>query len=544
MKIKTTVSLCPECLKPLKAEIFEKGGKVYIKKECKKHGRFQDLYWEDYDMYKKASTFSRDGPGITNPQVKKKNIKCPMDCGICSHHLSHTGLANVVVTNRCDLACFYCFFYAKEGDRIYEPTLEQFRNMFRILKNQKPVPNNAVQITGGEPCLRDDLLDILRMVKEEDFDHVQLNTNGVRLAQDLGFVKKLKGLVNTIYMSFDGVTPQTNPKNHWEAPQAIENCKKAGIGVVLVPTVIRGVNDHELGDIIRFGFQNIGVVRGVNFQPVSLVGRMPRRQREKQRITIPGTIKRIEEQTNGEIAREDFYPVPSVSSITKIVEAFSETPKYNLTTHFACGMATYVFKDGDKIIPITRFVDVEGLFEYLEDMAKEINNGKSRTVAKVRLLYNIRKYIDREKQPKGLGLGKILMNALLKRNYEGLREFHHRALYIGMMHFQDLYNYDVERVRRCCVHYAVPDGRVIPFCAFNVIPQIYRDKIQERFSVPQKQWEKQTGKTLKSQIYKRRLSNADFVCPECKARENIKVIKGYKQLHKCVECGFLSVLSY
>ena len=138
-------------------------------------------------------------------------------------------------------------------------------------------------------------------------------------------------------MSFDGVSPKTNPKNHWEAPVCIESCRKAGVGVVLVPTVIKTVNDHELGDILRFAQNNIDTVHAISYQPVSLTGRMGKKEREKFRITIPDCIQRVEEQTNGQVTEDDWFPVPTCSPITHFVEALTKKPQYDLSIHFACG---------------------------------------------------------------------------------------------------------------------------------------------------------------------------------------------------------------
>jgi hypothetical protein len=241
----------------------------------------------------------------------------------------------------------------------------------------------------------------------------------------------------------------------------------------------------------------------VNFQPVSLVGSMPRREREKVRITIPDVIIRLEEQTDGEISREDFYPVPCVSSISHFVEAITNEPQYELTTHWACGMATYVFVDDDgKLIPITRFIDVEGLFEYLEEKAEEIKHSRIRKIKALKGIIDIRKFVDQTKAPRGFDISKILFDVLIRHDYSALGEFHTRSLFIGMMHFQDLYNYDIERVKRCEIHYASPDGKIIPFCTFNVIPEIYRDRVQAEFGIPVAEWEKKTGKKLRSEIYR------------------------------------------
>jgi hypothetical protein len=499
-----TQSVCPECLKIIPALIFEKDGKVWIEKSCDRHGKFSDLYWGDAKMYDKARSFAVGGKITENPCVKKKDPVCPKDCGLCSDHLSHTALANLVVTNRCDLSCWYCFFFAKKAGYIYEPTLEELRKAVKLLRAERPVPGNAIQLTGGNPELRTDLFEIIDMIKEEGVEHVQVNINGThRLWNDPEWTQKLRDHgVNTIYLSFDGVTPKTNPKNHWEIPFMFENARNANIGLVLVPTVINTVNDHGLGDIIRFGFKNMDVVRGVNFQPVSLVGRMPRKEREKFRITIPDAIKRIEEQTDGQISREDFYTVPSIHPVTNFVEALLKKPQYDLTTHFACGMATYVFHDEGKMIPITRFVDVEGLFEYLNGRAEDLRNGTNKLVVGAKMLVKLNSFIDKKKAPKGFGLANILYNALMKHDYGALGAFHHKSMFIGMMHFMDLYNYDINRVRRCSIHYLTPEA-IIPFCAFNVIPEWYRDKVQSKYSIPIAKWEKKTGTKLDSTLYMR-----------------------------------------
>lgn len=516
-------SLCPGCVdggtfEAMKIDCvtYARDGKVWMAKQCVAHGPYHEVYWSDYEMFKKAEKWQDPGIKILNPHIDKSqfDIDCPSDCGLCVEHESHTGLGNIVLTNRCDLTCWYCFFYAKENEPIYEPTLDQIRFMLKRMKMVKPVGANAVQLTGGEPTLRDDFLDIVRAAKEAGYDHVQPNTNGIRIAREPDFAKKMREAgANNLYMSFDGVTPQTNPKNFWEVPRALENCRKAGLGVVLVPTVIGGVNDHELGDMIRFGAGNINVVRSVNFQPVSLVGRIPDTLRKQQRITIPGAIKRIENQTDGQIGREDFFPVPCAKQVTDFIEALKEEPKYRLSIHFACGMATYVFNDKDRqnrMVPITRFFDVEGFFEYLGQLTEEIHAATYRKARKAwvvaKLIANINRYMDRKEKPKSLKFGRMLAGAMTGGNYHGLADFHYNSLFIGMMHFQDPYNWDVDRIHKCDIHYATPDGRVLPFCTFNVIPEMYRDKIQRKYSIPASDWERKTGKKLNEDKYHRQLT--------------------------------------
>ncbi len=503
--IRKTGSVCPECNAIIGADIFERDGKVWISKVCKEHGECEELYWGSAEMYRKAERFAQDGNGIDNPNVDKENPVCPKDCGLCNMHKSHTALANLVLTNRCDLSCWYCFFFAKRLGYVYEPTMQELEDMVKTLVDEKPIPCNAIQLTGGEPTLREDLVDTIRMCKRYGVDHVQLNTNGIRISHDLELLKRVREAgVNTLYLSFDGVSPKTNPKNHWEIPGVLENCRKAGkVGVVLVPTLINSINDHEIGDMLKFGFRNIDVVRGVNFQPVSLVGRLTKAERKKLRITIPDAIQKIEEQTDGQVSKDDFYPVPTPHAISRFVEAMTKKPQYDLTSHFACGMATYIFKDGDRMIPLPRFVDVEGLMEYLNEKSDQLESGKSKLLVGAKLLYSIRSFIEKDKAPKGFSLAKILYNVLMKHDYNALGELQYRSLLVGMMHFQDKFNYDIERVKRCCIHYAMTDGRIIPFCAFNVIPEWYRDKNQKEQGVSFEEWEKKTGKTLKADAYKR-----------------------------------------
>lgn len=506
--IRKTMSICPECMKILPADVFERDGKVFMSKVCPTHGEVEELYFGSYEMYNKFSTYWTDGKGALSPNVPIDKCACPTNCGLCSNHLSHTGLGNMIITNRCDLTCWYCFFYVKkglEGAYVYEPTMEQMTAMIRTLRAQRPVPGNSMQITGGEPTLREDLVDIVKMIKREGINHVQLNTNGINIALNTDLALNLREAgVSNLYLSFDGVTPKTNPKNHWEAPYTIENCRKAHLGVVLVPTVIKSINDHELGDILRFAQTNIDTVRAISYQPVSLTGRMSKKEREKYRITIPDCIERIEEQTNGEVTKDDWFPVPTCSPVTHFIEAFTKKPQYELSIHFACGAGTYVFEDADtkQLVPITKFVDIKGLLEFLEEKTEELESGANRYVIAARFLSKINSFVNKEKQPKGLSLAKLLTSALLNHDYSSVGQFHLNSMFLGMMHFQDKYNQDEERLQRCDIHYVTPDMRIIPFCSFNVIPEWYRDRIQQKYGMPIEEWEKKTGEKLEQRLYR------------------------------------------
>jgi uncharacterized radical SAM superfamily Fe-S cluster-containing enzyme len=503
-----TLSTCPHCYALVTAVLYEKEGKVYERKVCPEHGEFEELYFGDYTTYERFRKWQRDGKGIWTPNVPLTAL-CPYNCGLCPRHKSHTALLNIAVTNRCELRCWYCFFYAVKAGYVYEPSLNHIRFMLREARKTLPYPAIAVQITGGEPLLRDDIVDIVRIAREEGYHHIQVNTEGIRLAFDPDIAVKLREAgTNVVYMSFDGVTPYTNPKNHWEIPYALDNLRRAKLGAVLVPTVIKGYNLHEVGAIIRFGVKHADIVRGVNMQPVSIVGRVPKKERDKLRVTIPDVLLEIEKQTDGQIRREDWYPVPTVVPISRFVEALRGKPQFELTTHFACGAATYLFWDDDgELIPITRFVDVDGVMQLLDKAAEEIASGRNKYIVTLGVLTKLGRYVDTSKAPKRFRSKRkflsYIFNILVKHDYSSLGEFHYQTLFLGMMHFQDPYNYDVSRVQRCDVHYVMPDGRIVPFCTFNVFPELYRDRAQKFFSYEIEEWEKQTGKKLAEEVYVR-----------------------------------------
>ncbi|MEM1521025.1 MAG: radical SAM protein [Candidatus Korarchaeum sp.] len=513
--VRYTSSVCPECYRLLPAVIFERDGAVHIRKVCPDHGEFEDVYWGDAELFRKAMKFEVKGRGIYPPHTNI-SAPCPFSCGICEAHWNTIALANLVVTNRCNMDCWYCFFYAEKAGYVYEPTLEEIDRMVDLMLKEKPAHGNAVQITGGEPLLRDDIVDIVRLLKRKGVTHIQLNTEGIAFLEKPWLMKELREAgVNTMYLSFDGVTPIANPKTHWEMPYILDLARRSSMtSIVLVPTVIRGINDGEVGDIVRFAAYNMDVIRGVNFQPVSLTGRMPRVQRERYRITIPDVIKRIEEQTDGEINSEAWYPVPFTVPISQFIEALTKKPRLMLTNHPACGMATYVFpvfessngkRELKRFVPITDFVDVEGFYEFLSEKAREMTEGANRLMTLLKVVYKLPSFIEREKQPPGVDLIKILRNILLRRSYEALGEFHYKSLFLGMMHFMDLYNYDVQRVLKCDIHYFSPDGRMIPFCTYNVLSDVYRDAVLREHSMSFEEYERKygPGKVGPSMKYKR-----------------------------------------
>jgi len=484
--IKETQSICPECFKVLDATIFEDDDKVYIKKKCPEHGEFQDLYWGDSEQYHRAAQFSYEGDGLHNPRTET-NQGCPFDCGICPQHKSHTGLAIIDVTNRCNLKCPVCFANAAAVGYVYEPSKAEIIKMLENFARNKPVPPPGLQFSGGEPTIRQDLFDLIRAAKDLGFHHIEVNTNGLRLAKSVEYCRGLlEAGMSTLYLQFDGLTSEVYKFTRGvdlldTKMQALENCREAGLeSVVLVVTLIKGINDHQLGDIIRFAVDNFDLVRCVNVQPVSLCGRLPEQERAKMRITIPDFMKAVEEQTDGKIKVSDFYPVPSVVPVSRAIGALKDKRYVEFTAHHHCGMATYAFVEDGEIVPITRYGNVDKFIETMNKVYEEAKKGHSRR-AKLRLMSGALRHI------KFGWLRKHLLPILKTGSYESLGNLHRKMLLISSMHFMDPYNFDLERVQRCCIHYAVPDGRIIPFCTMN---SIHRQEVEEQLGIPLEEWRK------------------------------------------------------
>ena len=478
--IRETESICPECLNVLPATLFVEDDQVYMKKTCPDHGEFKDLVWGDYSEYKRVMSFSRVGTRLENPRTQVKE-GCPYDCGVCPDHKSETILAIIDVTNRCNLRCPICFAHAGATGYLYEPTKEEIRGILENLKANKPVIPPAIQYSGGEPTVREDLPELVQMADEMGFMHVEINSNGIRMAQSPEYCRELKKAgTSTVYLQFDGVTPDPyiNARGFNLLPlkiMAIENLHKAGFNsIVLVPVLIKGVNDGQVGDILRFAMEHHHAVRAVNFQPVAFTGRISKREREKRRITIPDLMRLMEEQTEGLIKRGDWFPVPAANPFSRFMGYLKDIKFVDFCAHPQCGMATYLLVEDGEIKPITRFIEINQLIESLDNGNRMIENGH-KTRAKVETAAKVLQNID-------LGLfRKHVLPVLKNGDYWTLSDLHHKMILVGAMHFMDPYNFDQERASRCVVHYAVPDGRLIPFCTMNTL---HRKEIERQFARP------------------------------------------------------------
>ena len=374
---------------------------------------------------------------------------------MCPSHRQITCTALIEVTSRCNLRCPYCFASAG-GESLPDPDLEAVRFRYDRVREASGFCN--IQISGGEPTVRDDLPDIIELGRRSGFEFIQLNTNGLRLGTEPDYALRLREAgLSSVFLQFDGVSETVYRRLRGrellaQKRAAIEQCAKAGIGVVLVPTVVPGVNTDELGAILRFALDNAPAVRGVHFQPVSYFGRHPARPDDRARITIPEIITALELQSGALVKKESFRPPGCENGWCSFHGNFLIMPGGRLkaltTTDGACC----------------------GALERAEEGAK-------RTIAAVGTQWSSRT----GKQEEGRSIPFKMAGA---HGPVSLADFlayaRNNSFSISGMAFQDCWTLDLERLRDCCIHTVSPDGRLIPFCAYNLTSRsgepLYRGK--------------------------------------------------------------------
>ncbi len=425
-----TESLCPVCLKKIPARRVTSEGESRIEKECPEHGKFSTPFWRGEPA---VSGWSRPKIPSAPPVMDTAESKgCPFDCGLCPDHNQHTCTTLVEITWRCDLKCKVCF--ASAGQKVpADPTIMELDQLLK--KVRKTAGPCNLQLSGGEPAVRDDLPRIAEMAKKHGFPFVQVNTNGVRVAQDPGLAKRwAAGGVDSAFLQFDGTRDDIYKSIRGrslleEKIKAIENLTAAGIGVVLVPTVVPGVNDDDIGEILKLAVSYAPGVRGVHFQPVSYFGRYPAPPSDDMRMTLPEIMTELEEQSHRLVHRDDFMP-PGCE-------------------HSLCSFhANYLVMEDGSLKKLS--AKKEGCCT-----PKPASEGADKSKAFVRRQWSA--------PEEGCGCEKPM---------DDLDRFLSRAkthiLAISGMAFQDAWTLDLDRLKGCCIHVAAPDGRLIPFCAYNL----------------------------------------------------------------------------
>ena len=403
----TTRSLCPECLQQLPADIVvHDDNTVWMERTCPEHGFFEAYRWPDAHHYQQFC--ARALPAVAPAHSVPMHAPCPFSCGICSHHVRRPTQVGIELTQRCNLKCPVCFMAAQSHDD--ELATEDFRALFETIRDNAG-KECGVNLTGGEPTVRDDLPEIVALGHEVGIQSIEISTNGIVLARDPAYFRRLADAgISGLYLQFDGVTPQpylaTRGADLLDVKlQTIEACRALGVQVVLAMTIVGGVNDNQIGDVVRFALDNNDIVAGVGLQPAFESGRFE--VRCSKPLTMGDTIFALEEQTNGLIRVDDIVPLGC--------------------SHPLCDAGTYLARQGDSFVPVTRGMTDE---EY-------------------RAAYD-------PTSPQGAVLWDIAQRRV--PNFEG-------GLSLIIMDYMDRSNIDLQRLEQCSMFHATVDGRLIPFCS-------------------------------------------------------------------------------
>ena len=441
--IRKTRSLCPLCLKNLPA-LLRRGedGVIRLEKTCPEHGSFRVPVWAgrmDFDAWTRGAEPLPEGTGL----------HCPGNCGICPEHESGACCVLLEVTNHCDLRCRYCF--ANGGSSDHDPSGEELRTAIREIVCRCGSP--LLQFSGGEPTLRGDLPDLVRFAKEAGCSYTQLNTNGLRLEDDPAYAEALaEAGLGIVFLQFDG-TEDHIYKSLRGRPlletklAAIRVCKELGMGVTLVPTVVPGVNDKNLGEILRLAASLAPAVRGVHFQPVSYFGRYPQAPAETDRYTLDMLMADLAEQ--GGIPAESFLP--------------------SRCDHPLCGFhGRYLIEAGGGLTPLTSITRAL----WTKGTAKENRDYIARNWSCRIPASGAENECGLQEDPFGSAPSSLREDRMpspgdppASMDFDTfLARVRRGSLTLSAMAFQDAMNLNVERLHRCSLM-VWDNGKIKPFCA-------------------------------------------------------------------------------
>lgn len=447
-----TRSICPQCRRVIDAQVLLRDNKVYLRKRCPEHGQFEALIYGDAQAYLANARFNKPGtiPLAFSTQIEQG---CPHDCGLCPDHQQHACLGIIEVNSACNMECPLCFANAGAG---FTLTLEEVEGILDHLVATEGNPE-VVQFSGGEPSIHPQIIEMIKAARARTIRHVMLNTNGKRIADDDAFLAQLAEVRPSIYFQFDGFEPETSrllrgePDILEQKLRALDRLAQIGLGVVLVPAVAREVNLHEVGHILQFAIAH-PAVHGINFQPAFYAGRHGEHD-PMQRLTIPDVLAALEEQTVGLFKVSDFVPVPCCFP--------------------TCNSVTYALIDGDTVLPLPRVLNVEDYLDYVTNRAVPDLSEDIKTALEGLWSSSAVPGSDKAAQQFAFSCSACSLPDGLD-----LAAFASKIFMVMLQDFMDPWTFNQKNVMKCCKEILLPDGKQIPFCAYNTVG--YREQARRQ----------------------------------------------------------------
>jgi uncharacterized radical SAM superfamily Fe-S cluster-containing enzyme len=508
---RTTDSLCPKCVPEIrqqildgklpvdilreepvgqiKAQIIERDGKIWMVKDCPKHGHFEDLISIDPEF---TRHLEQAYPGS---DIRAHNDERLHNHGSSTIKYGRGAVLTIDLTNRCNMMCDPCFMDANQVGFVHELSWEDIKKLLDDAITLKPKRQLSVQFSGGEPTLSPYFLDAIRYARKLGYNSVQAATNGIEFAKSPEFARAAaEAGLRYVYLQFDGIGNAANAHrrvgNLFDVKlRAIENLHNAGVEIILVTTIVNGINNEQVGRIVQFALDNPKKIAFVAFQPVSFTGRdeeISDERRMAQRYTLSHLAHDLKNQLGlGEPAR-DWFPLSFVSTFCDWSDLVhgpqADWGQVGCGCHPNCGvgMAVMVDKETREAVPVTAFLNGDQL---AKDVMKINDAARGKWLSILGMALALMKNYDPFKAPKHFKLWDLLVKfdksfGATGRNYgdvsgnrtrediERRRRDRWNFLFIAGMWFQDLFNYDFRRTERCIIPYATQEGE-ISFCAYN-----------------------------------------------------------------------------
>jgi uncharacterized radical SAM superfamily Fe-S cluster-containing enzyme len=519
-----TDSLCPGCVKEVRAQILsgeadwkvlvdgnpgeikativEENGRILMKKDCPKHGHFEDVMSTDPAFFKRLESLY---PG--------RDFVIPKD-GLHNHGTSSIkygrgAVLTIDLTNRCNMMCNPCFMDANQVGYVHELEWEDVKKLLDDAVSIKPRRQLSVQFSGGEPTLSPHFLQAIRYAREIGYFSVQCATNGIRFAQDEDFAREAgEAGLRFAYLQFDGVGNENNQHrlvgNLFDVKlKAIENLHKHAVDVTLVTTIINGVNHHQVGDILKFAIQHIDKINALAFQPVSFTGRdedIDDETRTKQRYTLSHLAHDVKAQASIGEPMRDWYPLSASGPLSDLKDLLggleSEWGSFKCGCHPNCGIGTMLLVEEKSKATVT-VPSILNVDQMLNDIKVITDSARKKTWTALQTGLSVLRNLRPEGIPPALSPWKVIQvmdgHTGGKLGFSKKRRHDWRVFFVGGMWFQDLFNYDFRRTEMCIIPYATQMGEV-SFCAYNTGVG-WRKIIEEMFqTATTAEWYKTRGR--------------------------------------------------